>query len=334
MSSKGYETEQSIAESLRRLSSFDQKKRFGLLNIGFWKFQIDPESVCTNLVTRVAGKALSENDINLVFRRSSWIGRKMDHLMPIKFVENVAIQSKDYARGVPYKKVLTDVINALMTYQVGFNLQTNTVIVTKDKNSSLLEAKLKRKYKVPVITVDELNDEYEEIRIVGGNSLSMKVYEEGVGWKGKRIKIGESGIIKRGHWFWQGLRLINVYEVDLISEETYPLVSDALSAISTYLNPKYYLYIATSGLEPKAERFLERVNGQLISISELESIISAGDFFQEFKPLRYNPFGIGKAIQGKTEADLYDAIEDEGINPSSLEKAINYFLTKHKRLRF
>lgn len=334
MSRKGYDTEKEIALSLLECQGVKQKTRFRT-------YVIDPESVCVNLKLQIAGKAVTENDINLSFKRSSWIVKKFHKLFMLRDAENVAIQSKAYSSRVAFEKVMKDILHALMTRKIGYNLQGNTIVIKEEDGDSLLERKLRHEFRVPVMTEDELGQEYDVIKTVGNNSLSMSKYvnEE---WRTKRIKLGELTILDKGHLWWRGLKLANVLRVGLINEEEYERVSNAFRNTIDKLNLERYIYVATKGISPKGQRFLEMINSRVMTIDDLESIISKGRFFKEVKKIDYEPFGIGREVLGGAESTLYDPLDnfiyEQGahdlMNFDNLTEAVTKFLTKRKRLNY
>ncbi|HLE06498.1 MAG TPA: hypothetical protein VI790_04030 [Candidatus Nanoarchaeia archaeon] len=304
----GYEAEEAIARAIRALADVPQKYSN---NIFGRTYEIDKSSICTGLKLRVAGTTLTENDVNFLMKRKSRVVRSLNKFFLVTDTENVALQSKFYNKEVAFEKVNKDIIHALMTHNLGFNLKANTVVITQSRGDFILESKLKAEYNVRIVNADSLS-KYEVRHILGDNTIAWRPFEESSdNFVNKNLSIGKLTLLDDGHSFWKGLKLANFIYVDCIgNEEAYESVRAPLHAMNTYLNPEYYGYLATSGVDTKSARFLSSVNARSMVPADFYSILRHGAFFSEFKKLKFDyNFGYGKVVAGQIEQELKDRID-------------------------
>ena len=315
-SERGFTKEREIAAKLRELCDYSQK-------FNYHYYEIDKDSICTSLKVYIANEEGMENDVNFLLRRRSKVVRWLNKKLLITDTENVAIQSKDFGGNVPTDKVTKDITHALMTHNLGFNLKANTFIVTQSSGDFLLESKLKAEYHVKIINADDLSD-YEVQKDIGANSIAWSPYNEATDkWSPKNLEIGKLTLLDDGHSFWKGLKLANFIHVDCIgNEDAYEKVRAPLHVMDTYMNPEYYAYLASNGIGPKAEKFLERVNGLCMTPDKFYELIEKRTFFDKFDNISYDyNFGRGRVVVGEVEDSLLNHFEALIDNPSN--KVIN-----------
>ncbi len=296
----------------------------------FRKYLINEVTLNTKLT--IGGKPVSENDVNVILKRDSWIVNSFNRLFYLRDSENFAVQSKAHQRRIGYGYASHDVINLLMTKIISYNLEAGTLII-KENGKSILEEKLKAKYKVPVFTEDKLGNYYGVIKKIGNNKLNFKKYKDG-SWKHQSIKLGELTVLDEGSFF-RKLKLVNIIYVDEINKENYNRIDSALDAEVTYLNHSRYAYVTPEGVEPKGAEFIKRMNGKVVNLETLDNILKKGKLLKEFKKINYFPFGIGKEVLGRAESVMYELIKEKGnFDTKDLTNAITYFLTKHHHIRY
>lgn len=311
-SARGFAKEDEIAAKLRELCDYSQR-------FNYHYYEIDKDSICTSLKVYIANEEGMENDVNFLLRRRSKVVRWLNKKLLITDTENVAIQSKDVDGNVSTNNVTKDITHALMTHNLGFNFKANTFVVTKSSGDFLLESKLKAEYHVGIINVDDLSD-YEVQKDVGVNSIAWSPYNEATDkWSPRKLDIGHLTLLDTGYSFWKGLKLANFIYIDCIgNKDAYEAVRAPLHVMNTYMNPEYYVYLASNGIGPKAEKFLERVNGLCMTPDKFYGLIEKRTFFDKFDNISYDyNFGRGRVVVGEIEENLLNHFETLIDNPNN-----------------